>query len=148
MTLLSMIVRCARLLRPCPAPVVASTRLLRKIERFDLRADVDAMRLAAEAVALEQRVLHEQDAAARSAQDALLVVVEMHVAHGELVALDPDAGAVVVGYRDARALDAFDDDAVRLDHQSRLALDGVPAQVGAGLAAQNQTGRYDQAPSS
>ena len=101
------------------------------------------MRLAAEAVALEERVLHEQHAAARSAQDAFLVVVEMDVADGEIIALDPDAGAVAVAHRDPGALDAVDHDPVRLDHQRGLALDRMAAQMSARLALHNQPRRGD-----
>ena len=58
----------------------------------------------------------------------------MHVAHREIVALDADAGAVVVANRDARALDPFDQHALGFDHQGGLAFDRVAAQVGAGLS--------------
>ena len=70
----------------------------------------------------------------------------MDVAHREIVALDADAGAVVVANRDAGALDAFDQHALGPDHQGGLAFDRVAAQVGAGLAAQLKVGRVDDGP--
>jgi hypothetical protein len=87
--------------------------------------------------------LDQQRSAARSGKDALLVVVEMDVAHGEIVALDPDAGAVPVAHFDARALDAVDHHVIRFDHQRRLALNGMAAEMGARLATQDQGGRLD-----
>jgi hypothetical protein len=101
------------------------------------------MRLPAEAIALEPGTLDQEHPAARPAQDALLVVVEVHVAHGEIIALDPNAGAVVVADRDAGALDALDQHIVRSDHEGRLAFDRVASEVRARLAAQNETRRRD-----
>ena len=111
---------------------------------LDLAIDIDAVGLPAEAVALEQRSLDEQSAAAwRSSQDTLLIVMEMDVSDCEVATFDSNAGAILVTHRDAGALDALDHHVVRFDHQGGFALYGVATQVSAGLAAQDQTGRPD-----
>src|SRR6185436_18150008 len=49
-------------------------------------------------------------------------VEESAVAHCQVATLGPDAGAVLVGHRDAMKLDAIDDDVGGRDHPDRLAL--------------------------
>src|SRR5689334_24349904 len=88
----------------------------------------------AEPVVRELRML-DDDIARRvgPGEDAVLVVVEITVAHRETGALEPDAGAIVVGHRRAGKLQALDGCVVALDDPDCLAfgMRTVGAKVGA-----------------